>query len=111
MTFKDASVRNLEQYNAKNPEEALPYIVIVVDEMADLIGAFTGLPMPALTSFTEGIYDIVTNEQRTTMDAIREIGAGVSPRKIDVMKEEDKKKLDYFNQPAKKSKKKKSYYK
>ena len=44
--LKDAMVRNIKEYNAKfiarrlNPEEGhkyLPYIVLVIDEFADLI--------------------------------------------------------------------------
>jgi S-DNA-T family DNA segregation ATPase FtsK/SpoIIIE len=36
--MSQAGARNLEQYNAKvGPEEALPYLVIVVDELADLM--------------------------------------------------------------------------
>ena len=36
--MSQVGARNLEQYNAKvGPEEALPYLVIVVDELADLM--------------------------------------------------------------------------
>src|SRR5579883_2825803 len=32
-----ASVRKIEEYNAKYPDERLPYVVIVIDELADLM--------------------------------------------------------------------------
>ncbi|MBV8530791.1 MAG: hypothetical protein JO104_05695 [Candidatus Eremiobacteraeota bacterium] len=35
--FAKASVRKIEEYNAKYPEEILPYVVIVIDELADLM--------------------------------------------------------------------------
>ncbi len=35
--FAKASVRKIEEYNAKYPEERLPYVVIVIDELADLM--------------------------------------------------------------------------
>jgi S-DNA-T family DNA segregation ATPase FtsK/SpoIIIE len=35
--FAKAGVRKIEEYNAKFPEEKLPYIVIVIDELADLM--------------------------------------------------------------------------
>jgi DNA segregation ATPase FtsK/SpoIIIE, S-DNA-T family len=35
--FAKASVRKIEEYNAKHPEELLPYVVIVIDELADLM--------------------------------------------------------------------------
>jgi len=35
--FSAAGVRNLEGYNRKFPEEKLPYVVIVIDELADLM--------------------------------------------------------------------------
>jgi S-DNA-T family DNA segregation ATPase FtsK/SpoIIIE len=35
--FAKAGVRKIEEYNAKYPEEHLPYVVIVIDELADLM--------------------------------------------------------------------------
>jgi S-DNA-T family DNA segregation ATPase FtsK/SpoIIIE len=35
--FAKASVRKIEEYNIKYPEERLPYVVIVIDELADLM--------------------------------------------------------------------------
>jgi DNA segregation ATPase FtsK/SpoIIIE-like protein len=35
--FAKASVRKIEEYNAKFPDEKLPYVVIVIDELADLM--------------------------------------------------------------------------
>jgi DNA segregation ATPase FtsK/SpoIIIE-like protein len=35
--FAKAGVRKIEEYNAKYPEEKLPYIVVIIDELADLM--------------------------------------------------------------------------
>lgn len=35
--FAKASVRKIEEYNAKYPDERLPHVVIVIDELADLM--------------------------------------------------------------------------
>ncbi|HEY1654333.1 MAG TPA: DNA translocase FtsK [Candidatus Tumulicola sp.] len=35
--FAKAGVRKIEEYNAKHPDETLPYVVIVIDELADLM--------------------------------------------------------------------------
>ena len=35
--FAKAGVRKIEEYNAKYPDEKLPFIVIVIDELADLM--------------------------------------------------------------------------
>ncbi len=35
--FAKAGVRKIEEYNAKYPQENLPYVVIVIDELADLM--------------------------------------------------------------------------
>jgi S-DNA-T family DNA segregation ATPase FtsK/SpoIIIE len=35
--FAKAGVRKIEEYNAKFPDETLPYVVIVIDELADLM--------------------------------------------------------------------------
>lgn len=35
--FAKAGVRKIEEYNAKYPNEKLPYVVIVIDELADLM--------------------------------------------------------------------------
>jgi hypothetical protein len=33
----EVKVRDIKSYNGKNPEERMPYIVIVIDELADLM--------------------------------------------------------------------------
>lgn len=35
--FSEMKVRNIDSYNLQNKEEALPYIVVVIDELADLM--------------------------------------------------------------------------
>jgi S-DNA-T family DNA segregation ATPase FtsK/SpoIIIE len=35
--FAKAGVRKIEEYNAKYPQERLPYVVVVIDELADLM--------------------------------------------------------------------------
>ncbi len=35
--FAKAGVRKIEEYNAKFPDEKLPYIVVIIDELADLM--------------------------------------------------------------------------
>ena len=35
--FAKAGVRKIEEYNVKYPEEKLPYVVIIIDELADLM--------------------------------------------------------------------------
>jgi DNA segregation ATPase FtsK/SpoIIIE, S-DNA-T family len=35
--FAKASVRKIEEYNNKYPDERLPYVVIIIDELADLM--------------------------------------------------------------------------
>ena len=35
--FARDGVRKIEEYNAKNPDEKLPYIVVIIDELADLM--------------------------------------------------------------------------
>ncbi len=37
MELSKAKVRNIKEFNAKNPPEKMPYIVIVIDELADLM--------------------------------------------------------------------------
>jgi len=35
--FSDEGVRNIQEYNKKHPEHHIPYLVIVIDELADLM--------------------------------------------------------------------------
>ena len=39
-TLEKAGSRDIKSYNAAHPDEVLPYIVIVVDELADLMASF-----------------------------------------------------------------------
>ncbi|MCR4783409.1 MAG: DNA translocase FtsK 4TM domain-containing protein [bacterium] len=36
-TFAKSRVRNIDEYNAKNPQAAMPWVVIIIDELADLM--------------------------------------------------------------------------
>ena len=35
--FAKAAVRNIQEFNTRNPDQKLPYIVIIIDELADLM--------------------------------------------------------------------------
>jgi DNA segregation ATPase FtsK/SpoIIIE, S-DNA-T family len=78
--LKNASVRNIKEYNAKftgrqlNPEKGhrfLPYIVVVIDEFADLImtaGKEVELPIARLAQLARaiGIHLIIATQRPTT---------------------------------------------
>ena len=72
--FAKAGVRKIEEYNAKFPEEKLPYVVIVVDELADLMlvapaKVETTIMRLASLSRATGIHLIVAT-QRPSVDVI-----------------------------------------
>jgi S-DNA-T family DNA segregation ATPase FtsK/SpoIIIE len=84
--FAKAGVRKIEEYNAKFPEEKLPFIVIVIDELADLM-----LIAPAKVEITicrlaqlaraTGIHLIVAT-QRPSVDVITGIIKANIPSRI-----------------------------
>jgi DNA segregation ATPase FtsK/SpoIIIE-like protein len=84
--FAKASVRKIEEYNAKFPEETLPYVVIIIDELADLM-----LVAPAKVETTicriaqlaraTGIHLIVAT-QRPSVDVITGIIKANIPSRI-----------------------------
>ncbi|HKU66369.1 MAG TPA: DNA translocase FtsK [Candidatus Baltobacteraceae bacterium] len=72
--FAKAGVRKIEEYNAKFPEEKLPYVVIVIDELADLMlvapaKVETTIMRLAQLARATGIHLIVAT-QRPSVDVI-----------------------------------------
>ncbi|MGR4065338.1 MAG: DNA translocase FtsK [Vulcanimicrobiaceae bacterium] len=72
--FAKAGVRKIEEYNAKYPEETLPYVVIIIDELADLMlvapaKVETTIMRLAQLARATGIHLIVAT-QRPSVDVI-----------------------------------------
>jgi S-DNA-T family DNA segregation ATPase FtsK/SpoIIIE len=72
--FAKAGVRKIEEYNAKYPQERLPYVVIVIDELADLMlvapaKVETTIMRLAQLARATGIHLIVAT-QRPSVDVI-----------------------------------------
>jgi len=72
--FAKAGVRKIEEYNAKFPEEKLPFIVIIIDELADLMlvapaKVETTIMRLAQLARATGIHLIVAT-QRPSVDVI-----------------------------------------
>ncbi|HEV2262385.1 MAG TPA: DNA translocase FtsK, partial [Candidatus Rubrimentiphilum sp.] len=72
--FAKAGVRKIEEYNAKYPDETLPYVVIIIDELADLMliapaRVETTIMRLAQLARATGIHLIVAT-QRPSVDVI-----------------------------------------
>ncbi|MDQ2908303.1 MAG: DNA translocase FtsK [Candidatus Eremiobacteraeota bacterium] len=84
--FAKAGVRKIEEYNAKFPEETLPYVVIVIDELADLMliapaKVETTICRLAQLARATGIHLVVAT-QRPSVDVITGIIKANIPSRI-----------------------------
>ncbi len=72
--FAQAGVRKIEEYNAENPDDRMPYIVVVIDELADLMlvaptRVETSICRIAQLARATGIHLVVAT-QRPSVDVI-----------------------------------------
>jgi S-DNA-T family DNA segregation ATPase FtsK/SpoIIIE len=72
--FASAGVRKIEEYNLENPDDKLPYIVVVIDELADLMlvaptRVETSICRIAQLARATGIHLVVAT-QRPSVDVI-----------------------------------------
>ena len=72
--FARAGVRKIEEYNAENPDDRMPYIVVVIDELADLMlvaptRVETSICRIAQLARATGIHLVVAT-QRPSVDVI-----------------------------------------
>jgi len=84
--FAKAGVRKIEEYNAKFPDQKLPYVVIVIDELADLMliapaKVETTICRIAQLARATGIHLIVAT-QRPSVDVITGIIKANIPSRI-----------------------------
>jgi S-DNA-T family DNA segregation ATPase FtsK/SpoIIIE len=85
-TLEKTGVRNIGDYNKKLPEEALPYLVVVIDELADLMitaGREVEEPITRLAQLARavGIHLIVAT-QRPSVDIITGVIKANFPSRI-----------------------------
>ena len=84
--LEKAGVRNITDFNCKQPDEALPYLVVVVDELADLMitaGRDVEEPITRLAQLSRavGIHLIVAT-QRPSVDIITGVIKANFPARI-----------------------------
>ncbi|ASQ91150.1 cell division protein FtsK [Prosthecochloris sp. GSB1] len=84
--LEHAGVRNIADFNRKQPEEAMPYLVVVVDELADLMitaGRDVEEPITRLAQLSRavGIHLIVAT-QRPSVDIITGVIKANFPARI-----------------------------
>ncbi len=84
--FMQTGVRNIQDYNQKNPDKILPYLVVVIDELANLMmeaasDIETSITRLAQTARAMGIHIIVAT-QRPSRDVITGTIKGNLPSRI-----------------------------